>query len=68
MTRTPWNRKPKRVLDNSDEENFTKKLGAEDPYKVTRVRPKKKKRKHRGYTLIPKHRHWIFNSNKINGR
>ncbi len=67
MNSGKWNRKPKRILESSDKEKFSKKLGLEEPYKVSRIRPKKKKRKHPGYTLIPKHQHWIFNSNKING-
>jgi hypothetical protein len=67
MTLAKWNRRPKRSHLKTKEDELPVKIGAEPSFKVTRLRTKTKKRKHPGFTIIPKHRHWIFDGNKVNG-
>ena len=63
MSRAKWNRRPKRVLHETKEDVLTKN-SSQHEYKVSRVRPKRKKIKHQGYTIVPAHRLWIFENNK----
>jgi len=65
MTAGRWNRRPKRSLVNTKDDELPTKIGTEQIFKVTRLRAKSKKRKHPGYTLVPPHRRWIFDNNKI---
>lgn len=59
MSKAKWNRRPKRTLDNTKDDGPNK-ISSEEDYKVSRVRPRKRKVKHQGYTIIPAHRLWIF--------
>lgn len=47
-----WNRGAVRKPDSKKDEP--------EEFKVMRVRPKRKKPPRPGYTLVPKHRQWIF--------
>lgn len=65
MKRRRWNRQTKRseryLADLKDEvTNSGGKARPPQPYKVSRVRPKNRKPRHPGYTIIPNHRLWIF--------
>lgn len=60
-----WNRRPKRSLVNTKDDELNTKFGIEQKFKVTRLRAKSKKRKNLGYTIVPAHRKWIFDNNKI---
>ena len=64
MIRTKWNRRIKIYGDQlkNDEESSKPQLGSD--YKPKRVRPRRKKKRHPGYTIIPEHRFWIFENNK----
>ena len=50
-----------------EDEEPPKSFDSEEIFKVARLRLKRKKRKHPGYTLVPKDQHWIFKNNKIDG-
>lgn len=64
MTRAKWNRRPKRSLDKDMDNELPSKQTPDEGYKVSRVRPRRRKRKHPGYTVMPAHRLWIFENNK----
>lgn len=59
MNRAKWNRRPKRSLDETKDDALNKN-SSENSFKVSRVRPRKRKPKHQGYTIIPAQRLWIF--------
>lgn len=73
MTRSSWNRKPPR--DDGQDIPLKKpfvgpllKCSAE-PYTPERIRPpRKRRRKHKGYTLVSPHRLWIFENNGNEGK
>ncbi len=63
MTGQKWNRRPKRHLTEDNETHDPSKILTEHNYKVSRVRTKRKKRRHPGFTVVPEHRLWIFENN-----
>ena len=67
MSRPKWNRRPKRDLDKTKDIEVPFNILSKDEYKISRVKPKRKKRKHQGFTTVPEHRLWIFENNKYNG-
>lgn len=69
ITRKQWNRQPKRhtrklkdVPFKKHDPNVTQRRGAAAPYEVKRVRPRKRKPKHKGYTVMLRQRLGIFES------
>jgi len=52
-----WNRRTSTSLSLEESQK-------NEEFKVTRVRPKKRKKPHPGYTVIAKTRMWIFENNK----
>jgi len=63
MSRPKWNRRAKRRLDGDKKGDFQKPGDVAD-YKIQRVRPRKRRPRHPGYTIIPEHRLWIFENNE----
>ncbi len=57
MINSKWNRRVKKT-----EEQLIAPKDRE--YNVARVRPKKRKKRHPAYTIMPEHRLWIFEKNK----
>lgn len=66
MKRAKWNRQRKKALHKTKEADVSPKNSSEEVYKVSRVRTRRKKLKHPGFTIIPEHRLWIFENNKQN--
>lgn len=64
MIAQKWNRKNKRKLIQTDDDLIAPKISAQREYKVSRVRSRRKKVKHPGFTTLPAHRLWIFEGNK----
>ena len=62
MSRVSWNRRAKRDLSKDDP-------CPKDPqgYKVTRVKPRKRKPRHPGFTTIRSHHLWMFENHKPKG-
>lgn len=54
MMRPKWNRQTKK--SPIELKNYK--------YEIIRVRPKKRKKRHPGYTIMPEHKLWIFEKNK----
>lgn len=61
MRRVRWNRSVKRDLSKKDPPP------QEPGYKVSRVKPRKRKPKHAGYTIISPNHFWMFENKKITG-
>lgn len=61
MNRMGWNRNKKhhRIKNKKDVP-----LCLEIPYKVKRLRPRKRKPKHQGFTVLQSPYHWIFENPK----
>ena len=61
MTATRWKRNIRKVLMNQlKEARRASRIPRDRDYKVERVRPRQRKKRHPGYTIIPGHRLWIF--------
>ncbi|MBY0315672.1 MAG: hypothetical protein K2Q26_09145 [Bdellovibrionales bacterium] len=65
--KTKWNRQPRRHLQNLKDDPIPPQLAAKRPYKVTRLKERKRKKKHEAYTLTPQQKLWIFEDNPKNG-
>jgi len=57
MINSKWNRRIKNMQGTSNSPQSNE-------YKIARVRPKKRKKRHPGYTIMPEHTLWIFEKNK----
>ena len=64
MSRPKWNRRAKRRLDADDKPPGTPVEGSGCQYNIKRVRPRKRRPRHPGYTITPEHRLWIFENNE----
>ena len=58
-----WHSQPKKILTKTKDDEIAPKIAALLPYQVFRVRERKRKKKHPGYTTVPFHRLWIFENN-----
>ena len=58
-----WNRRAKRRTDVDDEIPAISENELTPEFDFKRVRPKKRKDRHQGYTVIPEYRLWIFENN-----
>lgn len=63
MSRLGWSKRPRR---NSLKDDPRPKV-AQKGYKVSRVKPRKSKPKHPGFTTIRPHHLWMFENTKPNG-
>lgn len=56
MIRNKWNRLSRKNLSQEKD----KLVGKDSNFEIVRIRPKKRKKRHPGYTVLPEHRLWIF--------
>lgn len=61
-TKVQWNRSPRRGTQDEPRQKTTT-----SGYKVSRVKPRKRKPKHPGFTTIRSHHLWMFENNKLKG-
>jgi|GEM_PF-3013591 len=67
MRTSKWHRQPKKNLSKTKDDELAPKFAALLPYKVSRVKPRKRKKKHPGYSTIAFSRLWIFENNDSSG-
>lgn len=61
MTSFQWKKNVKKVvLNQMKDDGGSSKSQAGDDYKIQRLRPRRRKKRHAGFTIIPGHRLWIF--------